>query len=773
MKHEELETYCGILDLSEKDISELPSGIGRLTNLQTAWIESNRLKTLPPEIGNLTNLQRLYLSGNELKTLPSEIGRLTKLNVLDLSNNQLSKLPPEIAHLTFLCILNLQHNQLMTLPPEIAKLKNLTQLKLKGNPLPIPPEILEKANEPEAIISFYLANVLDTAAKQPLIEAKVLLVGQGLVGKTSLAMRLMTNTYDPSKVARTEGIDIHRLQIKIDGEKFHLNLWDFGGQEIMHATHQFFFTKRSLYLVVLNSRQTEQENRVEYWLRLIKSFGGESPVIVVCNRCDEMEMEMNWRGLREKYSNIKAIVRRVSCETGEGIEELRSKIEEEVSILPHIHTELLSSWFAVKDELASMSEGRVDFLPYTRYQEICAAHDVTKAEDQKTLIGFLHDLGIVLHFRDHPILEDTNVLNPEWVTQGVYAIINSSLLTEQRGVLKLEDLGSILNPEIYPRDKHLFIIDMMRKFEMCFDFEGFANKKFLISVKLPLEPPELETWPDALRFQYRYEVLPESIITRFMVRMHAYINGSAFWRHGVQLKSEDGENKALVMADIEDRKITIEITGKKASQRDLLKLIRADFYKIHKTFGNLSVQEKIPLSEKPEILVDYYHLLFLEKSKVDSFIPEGCYFSVSVKMLLDGIEAADERRIRDFSEYQRSMGVIMGDQFIIGQAGAVGTGAQAQDMHFMQTWNQVKTQIDLESLGKELERLKKHLKDEAETEEELEAVKNVAAAEREAKAGNGPKMLQSLKKAGVWALKKLDDVGTKVAVEVIKKALEH
>jgi internalin A len=248
---------------------------------------------------------------------------------------------------------------------------------------------------PPEIITYYLKHYRAAAEKKPLNEAKALLLGQGAVGKTSLLKRLTTNTFDPHE-GKTEGIDIHRWQMNVDRGEIYLNLWDFGGQEIMHATHQFFMTKRSLYLLVLNSRQSEQENRVEYWLRLIKSFGGESPVIVVCNRCDEHEMEMNWRGLSEKYANIKAIVRRVSCKSGEGLEELQRRMENEVSVLPHIHNELLSSWFAVKNELVAMSE---NFISFTRYQEICAAHDITEAEDQKTLLGFLHDLGIVLHFR--------------------------------------------------------------------------------------------------------------------------------------------------------------------------------------------------------------------------------------------------------------------------------------------------------------------------------------------------------------------------------------
>ena len=115
-------------------------------------------------------------------------------------------------------------------------------------------------------------------------------------------------------------------------------------------------------------------------------------------------------------------------------------------------------------------------------------------------------------------------------------------------------------------------------------------------MKLPLEPPELATLENPLRFQYRYEVLPESVITRFITRMHAYIDGNLYWRHGVQLTSEDGANQARVQADLEDRKIAIAVGGRPETRRDLLKLIRSDFYKIHTSFEGLSLQEEIPLN---------------------------------------------------------------------------------------------------------------------------------------------------------------------------------
>ncbi|MEH2400757.1 MAG: COR domain-containing protein [Nostoc sp.] len=47
----------------------------------------------------------------------------------------------------------------------------------------------------------------------------------------------------------------------------------------------------------------------------------------------------------------------------------------------------------------------------------------------------LHRLGLVLNFRDHPILKDTNVLKPNWVTEGIYALLSDeNLKTKTKGI---------------------------------------------------------------------------------------------------------------------------------------------------------------------------------------------------------------------------------------------------------------------------------------------------------------------------------------------------
>jgi hypothetical protein len=54
------------------------------------------------------------------------------------------------------------------------------------------------------------------------------------------------------------GIRIKDWRIDTGDQELRCNLWDFGGQDIMHATHQFFLSRRSLYVLVLDGRKDER-----------------------------------------------------------------------------------------------------------------------------------------------------------------------------------------------------------------------------------------------------------------------------------------------------------------------------------------------------------------------------------------------------------------------------------------------------------------------------------------------------------------------------------
>ena len=591
------------LNLSDTGLTKLPDALWELTNLRELYFYKNRLSQLPSEIGALTNLTTLSLKDNRLSQLPSEIGALTNLTSLDLSFNQLTQLPAEF-----------------------SAFKKLQKIDLRENNLPIPPEILgkswDKLGKSADILNYYFQ--LQTGQTQPLNEAKLLIVGQGSVGKTSLINRLLHDRFNPHE-NKTEGISIQSWQI---GE-IQLNVWDFGGQEIMHATHQFFLTKRSLYLLVLDTRQADAENRLEYWLKIIQSFGGDSPVIVVGNKADQQALDLDQRGLEGKYPSIKAFVE-TSCKKGDGIDNLKATITTEVNQLEHIKDELPLSWFDLKKLLEKTKR---DYMPYPEYMKLCQGKGINE-QSQQTLIGFLHDLGVVLNFRDDPRLEDTNILNPVWVTNGVYQILNdNALMTQHKGILERSMLDRILDSERYPRNKQLFIIDMMRKFELCFDLE--SDKQFLIPDLLSKEEPDTGQWDNALAFQYHYSVLPGSIISRFIVRTHTLLSRKTYWRSGAVLAHEG--SRALVKADREDKKIFIWVTGSEGTRRQLLGIIRSHFDHIHRTITGIEVAGKVPLPDHPEIVLDYQELLGLEAMGKLTYPIASLRIEVGIKQLLEGV----------------------------------------------------------------------------------------------------------------------------------------
>ena len=249
----------------------------------------------------------------------------------------------------------------------------------------------------------------------------------------------------------------------------------------------------------------------------------------------------------------------------------------------------------------------------------------------------------MLNFRDDPRLQETNILNPEWVTNGVYRILNSNELFQKKGVLETKQLGKMLDRKSYPKSRHMFIVDMMRKFELCYPFEGDEGK-YLVPDLLPREEPFTGDWADALAFEFHYSVLPGSIISRFIVRMHPFIHQHTVWRAGVVLKSGDsvpeGGNLALVKADYEDKKIFIRVTGERETRRDALAMVRGTLDAIHKTITGLDAAPKVPHPDYPELVLDYDELIEFEKQGIDSF-PRKVgpqVVTVDVRQLLDGVE---------------------------------------------------------------------------------------------------------------------------------------
>ncbi|WP_196517490.1 COR domain-containing protein, partial [Nostoc sp. WHI] len=572
-------------------LSSLPPEIVQLTNLQTLDLSDNQLSSLPPEIVQLTNLQTLNLSDNQLSSLPPEIVQLTNLQTLNLSDNQLSSLPPEIVQLTNLQTLDLSRNQLSSLPVEIRQLLNLNTLDLRRNPLPIPPEILgskylsEDPGDVNEILDFYF-RVQDPAETEPFYEAKFLIIGEGGAGKTSLAKKIADETYElqPDEES-TEGIDVIQWHFtQPNGQDFRVNIWDFGGQEIYHQTHQFFLSKRSLYALVADTRKDNTD--FYWWLKVVELLSDKSPVIIIKNEKQERDCPVNERQLRGEFSNLKETLA-TNLHTNRGLTEIKNAIQLYISNLDHVGTPLPKLWVRVRAALENDSR---NYISFEEYSTICRLNKLTDRKDMLRLSNYLHDLGVCLHFQDDSTLKHYVILKPEWGTTAVYKVLDNDNVKKKLGCFTKDDLKDIWQDDEYA-DMRDELLQLMMQFKLCYEIPGYRNI-YIAPQLLSIEKTDYN-WSDRnnLILRYTYDFMPKGILTRFIVETHPWIEQQKLvWKSGVVLNKD--QTRAEVIENYNQREIKIRIAGNR--KKELMAVVTHELEKIHNSYERLQYQTLVP-----------------------------------------------------------------------------------------------------------------------------------------------------------------------------------
>ncbi|MFK8184710.1 MAG: COR domain-containing protein [Phormidesmis sp.] len=613
------------LDLYKNNLVTLPESIGNLTNLTNLDLYKNNLVTLPESIGNLINLTDLDLYKNDLVTLPESIGNLINLINLELSSNQLTTLPESMSNLIHLTDLNLYGNNLTTLPDSIGNLINLSKFDLSVNDLTTLPESIGnlvnltyfELNDnsfvdviPEVVSKggFAVRDYYRQRAEENtdyIYEAKLLILGDGGAGKTSLANKLINPEYklnlesseNPEK--STEGIDVLHLDFPhASGNSFRINLWDFGGQEIYHATHQFFLTKRSLYLLVADTRQNNTD--FNYWLEVVKILSDASPTLIIKNEKQERPCQIKNHQLYKRFSSQLKGILRTNLATNRGLPEILTAIQYHISQLPHVGTPLPKTWVRIREALEADQH---NYITQTKFLDLCDDCGFKRRKDKLQLSGYLHDLGVCLHFQNDPVLKNWVILKPEWGTTAVYTVLDTPFVQQSLGYFTHDDLAKIWADEQYI-DMYDELLQLMMCFKLCYEIPHRPRTYIVPQLLSPHQPDYAWDDVDNLILRYDYEFMPKGILTRFSIEMNKYIDSNLIWQDGVILidKNEEEVNaRAEIIENYYEKEISIRISGK--LKKPLREKIRHEFDKIHTSYKKndspleshyLSYQEYIP-----------------------------------------------------------------------------------------------------------------------------------------------------------------------------------
>jgi len=117
-----------------------------------------------------------------------------------------------------------------------------------------------------------------------LIVIKLLVEGDGGVGKTTLVRRYCQGVYFDGKM--TIGVEFEKKVVKFNGEDVTLMIWDFGGEERFREFLPSFCRGANAALLVYDVTRKKSLLNLEEWLKLTRRHAGDIPVILVGAKCD-------------------------------------------------------------------------------------------------------------------------------------------------------------------------------------------------------------------------------------------------------------------------------------------------------------------------------------------------------------------------------------------------------------------------------------------------------------------------------------------------------
>ena len=636
-------------------LTEIPRAVFRLSELNTLHISVSEKGELSEEIGNLDKLERLELTGSSFCVLPENICDLKGLKHLVLNGMvSLHTLPANIGNLQSLQTLNLDYSGITQLPDSFGKLNKLERLCLGGTKIrkfpPLSPfddliycDLTNMTLEriPQQLINHKMKITLDDVfvwegmllyetkllcqpislfrhdqefideyfaeEKIHLNETKVVFLGDGEAGKSHIIERINQKGENLKNFRKeaTPGIAISEQHYMLENENVCLQIWDFGGQEIMHSMHRFFLTDRTLYVIVVNARDNTQDERARYWLNNIKSFANGCPVILVLNKMDQNpSASINERLLKDDYPQIIKFLKMSALKDGKvQFEQLLKTILDAVKEFDSYAMEFPVSWNYVKQELRNMN---ANYIEDAQYRLICKKYHVEDEQIQNWLLDWFHDLGVSFNYHKmDQLLSSYMVLKPQWITNAIYIILFNGKDCAKNGIMGIDKIIELLKkpPKSvenirYDIGEVPYILGVMRRFEISYNID--SEHEFIPMMcdrNQHEEADRFVTSDKSLEYWMVYEYLPNNVLHKLMIKMRDDLAKEKIWLTGMILEPEGGELSALVR--MHNRRIEIFVQSNNPSVnscKEYLTEIRRYLLKINQDL-NLKSEDMIVYKE--------------------------------------------------------------------------------------------------------------------------------------------------------------------------------
>ena len=338
-----------------------------------------------------------------------------------------------------------------------------------------------------------------------------------------------------------------------------------------HATHQFFLSDRSLFLLLWNSRLGWEQGRLRYWLDIISARAPESPILLVATNAPAggRPTDLPLDDLRTEYPRITTNVS-IDNDAGHGIDQLREVIALEAARLPLMGADWPTTWLNAADAVRGWNKKHI--TPAEMWKIMTDEAALAEPGHQQYIASALHHLGDILYYKDVPSLADTVILQPEWVNEYISKVLDSPEVEHSHGLLSRAHVNELWAD--LDRGMRDHFLDMMDRYDLSYRLDGGTGRDVsLVVERLPWNAPAYEEhWnaiaagsdPDGvsheIRVLYQLNTTPPGIPTWFIARSHRFTTNT-HWRTGALLAHPDGLHRALVKSNPHRHQIELTVRG--------------------------------------------------------------------------------------------------------------------------------------------------------------------------------------------------------------------
>lgn len=496
------------ISLLQNKVSNI-SALKDLKKLEYLELGLNRINDVTP-LNKLENLSTLNVTENAINEIEPII-LLSKIQKLSLENNPISDCPPEVW----------QTNDIQQIRAYFeGRTRDITsniQQKIEIQPnieissKNVSPNLDEQARE-VLVGDKNFEELFGEEKDKPIPEiddVKLIFVGNSGAGKTQLSKYFETGKLD-KKRETTHGIRLNRWlpkgkvspAFKSLKDKVAANIWDFGGQEYYHGTFRLFLSNYAVYILlwetdtnkndIISTEVREEENEdlqhyhYKYWLDNIRHFAPDSPILIVQNKVDKdqrQRISTTWineynlfgdhhislhEAVKTGTSKYKWSFDTFCNDLSECFDKiLKRKAEQKRSI----------AWLKIRDAVVEVSKAKKKNSknPFSKHLKIGKSINIKDFEkacleieseltesELYTMPRWLHNSGLVIYFGKDDVLNDRVYLDPIWVTEGIYKILNETVRIAQ-GVFSKKDIKPRKG---FSRDT---VLALMKEMEIVFE----------------------------------------------------------------------------------------------------------------------------------------------------------------------------------------------------------------------------------------------------------------------------------------------------------------